>query len=159
MRRRTLLLGAAAFAPGAALAAAAGDDGLFHEPWFVESFLDLADDHAAARQAGRHLAVLWELRGCPLCRRLHEVTLSDPVVVAAMRARLDVVLLDIIGARPVTPAGGAPVAEKELARAWQVLGTPTLMLPPGTAAGSRLEGFVPPAAMLSWLAALPAVAA
>ena len=63
-------------------------------------------------------------------------------------------MLDIVGARPVTPPGGAPLREKALAAAWQVHGTPTLMLvPPGSA--PRIEGFVGPAAMLTWLARLP----
>lgn len=169
VRRRAVLLGSGAVLLGAG-AAAPGDDGLFHEPWFLESFLDLHEDQEAAASAGRRLAVLWELRGCPACRQLHEDTLSDARVAAATRARLDVVLLDIIGARPVTPprgsATGGPtggaVAERALARAWGVRGTPTLQvlarageMPGGRIEAARLEGFVPPDAMLAWLAALP----
>lgn len=160
LHRRTVLLGAAGLLTGAA---APGDDGLFHEPWFVESFLDLGEDQAAATDAGRRLAVLWELRGCPLCRRLHETTLADPRVVDAIRSRLDVVLLDIIGARPVTPPDGPPMPERSLARSWGVHGTPTLnvLARPGETlpdAASRIEGYVAPDAMLAWLTALPPAA-
>src|SRR6478672_7163257 len=41
------------------------EDGFYREPWFLESFLELADDLAAAGEKKKRLAIMWELRGCP----------------------------------------------------------------------------------------------
>ena len=58
------------------------DDGLYTQPWFHESFLDLRDDLAEAEKAGKSLAVLFEQRGCPYCRETHVTNLSDPETAA-----------------------------------------------------------------------------
>jgi hypothetical protein len=67
--RRELLIGAAALALAPAVSARAepvlGEDGLYSEPWFLQSFLMLGEDLATADAAGKRLAVMWELRGCP----------------------------------------------------------------------------------------------
>ena len=47
------------------------DDGLYHEPWFLESLLELADDLDAAAAQSKRFAIMWELRGCPFCRETH----------------------------------------------------------------------------------------
>ena len=50
---------------GIARAAELGDDGLHKQPWFLQSFLTLADDVAEAEAAGKRLVVIFEQRGCP----------------------------------------------------------------------------------------------
>ncbi len=42
-----------------------GDDGMYHQPWFLNSFLDLKEDLAEAAEAGKRFVVMWEQRGCP----------------------------------------------------------------------------------------------
>ena len=49
-----------------------GDDGLYHQDWFVESFLDLREDLKEAADKGKHFAILWEQRGCPYCEKMHK---------------------------------------------------------------------------------------
>ncbi len=44
------------------IAAILGDDGLYHQPWFLNSFLDLKDDLAEAAEAGKRFALIWEQR-------------------------------------------------------------------------------------------------
>jgi hypothetical protein len=51
-----------------------GDDGLYVEPWFSQSFFDLNDDLAEAASSGRHLVIIWQQRGC---RELHQVSHPD----------------------------------------------------------------------------------
>ncbi len=71
IRRRNLLIGAVS---AVALATTRGhaeepiltDDGLYRQPWFLESFLDLADDLEGARKEGKRFVIMWELRGCPI---------------------------------------------------------------------------------------------
>lgn len=50
-----------------------GNDGLHKQPWFHQSFLELADDVHEAADEGKFLVVLIEQSGCPYCRELHEV--------------------------------------------------------------------------------------
>jgi hypothetical protein len=74
LSRRALMMagGGFAFAAGQARAAAVmTDDGYYREDWFLDSFLELADDLQSAVAAGKQLAVMWEQRGCPYCRETH----------------------------------------------------------------------------------------
>ena len=98
MTRRQILggSGAALLAGGAARAEAIlSEDGLHKQPWFVETFLELADDLEAARAAGKRFAVLWELRGCPYCREMHLVNFARPDIVDYVRSNFDVLQLNI----------------------------------------------------------------
>lgn len=117
------------------------DDGLYREPWFVQSFLDLREDLEAAHAAGKRLAVLWELKGCPYCRETHLVNFADPTVSGYIRENFDILQLNYIGARKVTDFDGASLGEKEFAARYNVRFTPTTQFFPETAAG--LSGKAP----------------
>ena len=82
LNRRTALTGLVATGAMAALGSPllqaaksleVGDNGLHTQDWFLESFLDLADDHSELAGQNKHLAVIFEQRGCPYCRELHRV--------------------------------------------------------------------------------------
>src|SRR3954454_21206002 len=69
-----------------ALAAAKlGDDGLYQMDWYLESFLDVSEDLAGAAAKGKRFAILWGLKGCPACKRMHEVYLTDPNIESYIR--------------------------------------------------------------------------
>ena len=53
-----------------------GDDGLFHQTWFKESFLDLREDFEEARAEGKRFAVVFEQRGCIYCIKMHTEVLA-----------------------------------------------------------------------------------
>lgn len=128
LNRRTLALAASALllAPNAAGAATRlGDDGLYVQDWYIESFLDLAEDFAAAKAAGKDFALQWSQRGCPLCRRLHTEYFTDPEIETYVRDHFNVVHLDIFGAREVTGFDGVALSEKALAGHYAVRATPT----------------------------------
>ncbi len=55
-----------------------GDDGLYQMDWYLESFLDLSEDLAGASAKGKRFAVMWGLKGCPACKRMHESYMTDP---------------------------------------------------------------------------------
>ncbi len=103
-----------------------GADGLYTQPWFVQSFFDLQDDVAEAHQAGKQFAVLWEQRGCPYCRELHQVNFADPEIGAYAKENFAILQLDMWGDRKVTDFDGQEMSERELARRWGVAFTPTL---------------------------------
>jgi thioredoxin-related protein len=131
------LAGAAAIHTGGRAAAEAilSDDGLYRQPWFLESFLELADDLVAAAQNAKRFAVMWELKGCPYCKETHLVNFARPDIENFVRERFDILQLNIVGAREVTDFDGEKLAEKALARKYDVRYTPTLQFFPESAAG------------------------
>ncbi len=130
--RRNLLAGAAGLgafglAPAPALAETPilTDDGLYKQPWFIESFLDLSDDLETAQQAGKRFAIMWELKGCPYCKETHFVNFARPDISGYIKSNFDVLQLNIIGSRKVTDFDGSQLSEKELAAKYGVRFTPT----------------------------------
>ena len=108
-------LGAGALALRTQAASAAGklgDDGLYQMDWYLESFLDLSEDLAAATAKGKRFAILWGLKGCPACKRMHQVHLQDPKIEAYIRDNFDILHLNHIGARDVTDFDGIKRGEK-----------------------------------------------
>jgi thioredoxin-related protein len=132
--RRTLLVGAASLAVlGAARARAEPmltDDGLYKEPWFLESFLELADDLEAAHKEGKRFAIMWELKGCPYCKETHFVNFARSDISSYIKANFEVLQLNIIGARKVTDFDGTELSEKALAAKYDVRYTPTFQFFP-----------------------------
>jgi thioredoxin-related protein len=148
---------AAAMAMGRRSRAAAilTEDGLYREPWFIESFLELADDLETAAKAGKRFAILWELKGCPYCRETHLVNFAQKRIADYIRSNFDILQLNIIGARRVTDFDGTVISEKAIARKYGVRGTPTFQFFPETSNGlkdkspdkreiARMAGYVMP---------------
>src|SRR5687767_13603264 len=135
-RRRAMAgLAALGLAGPARAEAILTDDGLYRQPWFLESFLELADDLSAAGNSNKRFAVIWELRGCPYCKQTHMVNFARPEIERFIRERFDILQLNIVGSREVTDFDGAKLAEKELARKYGVRFTPTLQFFPESASG------------------------
>lgn len=135
--RRSLCLGglASLLAGTASAEVRLGEDGLYHQSWVSETFLDLAEDLAAATKAGKRLAVVVEQRGCPYCREMHTVILADPAIGDYVRDNFDLVQLDLHGAREVTDFDGSRLTEKAFAARYGVRLTPTVLFFPTSAAG------------------------
>ncbi len=134
-RRGVLALAFAAAIPKRTLAAEApmGDDGLYKQDWFLQSFLDLAEDLAEATAKGKRLVLLWEQRGCPYCHDLHRINLVDDKTVAYIREHFAVIQLNLWGDREVTDFDGEKLREKDFARKYRINFTPTLQFFPETA--------------------------
>lgn len=130
LSRRRLLkasagLAAALVPAGAQAKARLGDDGLYTEDWYVDSFLDLSEDFAAARGKGRGFALQWSQRGCIYCKELHTAYFADPAIETPIREAFDIVHLDLFGAREVTFLDGAKLTEKALGQRERIRATPT----------------------------------
>ena len=162
--RRGLLLsavGAALAGRGAAAAEpAVSEDGLYHEPWFLQSFLDLREDLQSAAAGGKRLAIMWELRGCPYCRETHLVNFADAGIASYIRDNFEVLQLNLIGSRKVTDFDREELAEKDLARKYGIRFTPTFQFFPQSADGldakeamarevTRAPGYLKPAHFLA----------
>jgi thioredoxin-related protein len=155
--RRNLLIGAASLAVlGSARAEPTlTDDGLYKEPWFLESFLELADDLEAAHKQGKRFAIMWELKGCPYCKETHFVNFARGDISDYIKANFEVLQLNIIGARKVTDFDGTELSEKALAQKYSVRFTPTFQffperagpltaLEPAKREVARLPGYMRP---------------
>ena len=104
-----------------------GDDGLYHQSWFLLSFLDLRQDFRDAKDAGKRFAVLFEQRGCPYCAELHTKVLARKYINEYVRQNFAMLQLDLWGAREVTDFDGAKMSEKALAERWGISFSPTIV--------------------------------
>ena len=131
------------------------DDGLYKQPWFIESFLDLSDDLEAAYKDGKRFVIMWELKGCPYCKETHFVNFAQPRISDYVKANFEVLQLNIIGSRKVTDFDGTQLSEKEMAAKYGVRFTPTFQffaeragplktLPPAKREVARAPGYLRP---------------
>ena len=107
-----------------------GEDGLYQQKWFHESFLDLKEDLTEAKAGNKRFVVFWEQKGCPYCKRTHEVNLRIPRIVKYISDNFIVVHLNIWGDKEVTDFDGEVTTEKKLAEKWAVRFTPTIQFFP-----------------------------
>ena len=151
--------GAAALALPHRIAAAAppvlGDDGLYHQDWFLDSFLEVGDDLAEAADAGKHFAIFWEQAGCPYCRKMHEINLARDDISNYLKENFTILQVDLRGAREITDFDGTTGGEREIARRWAVNFTPTIQffpMDPAAVEGksgreaeiARIQGYLSP---------------
>lgn len=164
-RRNLLLLGSGAAAATAAgpgwLSTAAADapeitdDGLYRQPWFLDSFLELADDLQLSQDEGKRFAVMWELKGCPYCKETHLVNFARPDINDYIREHFNILQLNFIGSREAVDFDGEELSEKRLREKYAVNFTPTVQFFPETLEGletaaprerevARLPGYLKP---------------
>lgn len=104
-----------------------GEDGLYHQPWFEESFLDLKEDFSEAQESGLRFAVIFEQRGCIYCTKMHTEVLAKKYINDYVRNNFRILQLNMWGSREVTDFDGTVLTEKKLAERWGVLFTPTIV--------------------------------
>ncbi|NOR60991.1 MAG: thioredoxin fold domain-containing protein [Rhodobacteraceae bacterium] len=103
------------------------DDGLHIQPWFYDGFLEMGADLEDAASEGKGLIVIFEQRGCPYCRELHEVNFAIPEIAEYQAENFYTVQLNLWGDRIVTDFDGEELSEKDLAQKWLVNFTPTVI--------------------------------
>lgn len=133
LSRRALIMagGSCALAAGPAKAAAVMTyDGFYREDWFLDSFLELANDLKSTAAAGKQLAVIWEQAGCPYCRDTHLVNFAQKGIADYVRDHFEMIELDLHGSRVVTDFDGEKLGERQLAAKYGVRGTPTIQFFP-----------------------------
>ena len=112
-----------------------GDDGLYQMDWYLESFLDLNEDLAGATAKGKRFAIMWGLKGCPSCKRLHESHMADPKIETYIRDNFEILHLNHIGSREVTDFDGRKRGEKAFGEAYGIRFTQTIQFFPESATG------------------------
>ena len=111
-------------------AAELGDDGLHKTDWMRDTFKDLTEDLAEANDEGKRLLLMFEQRGCVYCTKMHNEVFPDPDVTQSLEDNYFVVQLNLHGDVEVTDFDGETLSEKDMARKWGILFTPTLLFMP-----------------------------
>ncbi len=128
---RGFLAGALALLFAAPLMAAElGDDGLHKTSWMRDTFKDLREDLDEANAEGKRLVLFFEQRGCIYCTKMHKDIFPRPEISSFIEDQYFVVQLNLHGDIEVTDFDGEVLPEKDMARKWGVLFTPTILFLP-----------------------------
>ena len=114
--------------------------------WFKDSFLEFKDDIDEAAEDGKRLAIIFHQDNCPYCNLLVERNLSQQDIQQQMKDKLEVVAINMWGARELVSVGGKTYTERDFAAALRVQYTPTILF--FNEAGKlalRLNGYLQPA--------------
>lgn len=107
-----------------------GDDGLHKTEWMRDTFKDLREDLGEANAEGKRLMLLFEQRGCIYCAKMHKEVFPRPEIADYITENYFVVQLNLHGDVEVTDFDGEVLTEKQMARKWGLLFTPTLLFLP-----------------------------
>jgi len=120
----------AVFLGNMAAAATVGDDGLHIQPWIRDTFKDLQEDLDEANAEGKRLAIFFEQRGCIYCTKMHESVYPDPELSDYIDENFFVIPLNLHGDLEVVDFDGDTLTEKQIARKWGILFTPSVIFLP-----------------------------
>jgi thioredoxin-related protein len=99
------------------------------DKFFDQSLGDFPDELRTVRQAGKQgVLLMFEMEGCPYCRRMREQILSREDVQAYFHRHFAIFTVDTLGSQPVTDFWGGQTTEKGFARALKIHGTPTFIV-------------------------------
>jgi thioredoxin-related protein len=123
-----------------------------HPDWFAQSLLILPEEIADAAAQGKRVVLYFEQDGCPYCKQMVDVNFRDPKISGRMQERFVPIALNIWGDREVTAPDGRVMSEKQLAAAFKVQFTPTLVFfDEKGAVALRINGYYPPDRFLAAL--------
>ena len=117
-----------------------GDDGLHKTPWMQDTFKDLREDLEEANAEGKRLVLFFEQIGCIYCTKMHKEVFSKEKVSNYINDNFFVVQLNLHGDIEVTDFDGEVLPEKDIARKWGILFTPSILfLPPEVESSSSAQ--------------------
>lgn len=114
-----------------------GQDTLYTQDWFTNSFLNLSEDLKKAAEDQKGLIVLIEKPDCVYCRDLHQTSFQDPEILSYIEESFYTVQLNMLGVREVIDFDGVALEERALANKWLVNFPPTTVLFSSDAADSK----------------------
>lgn len=102
-------------------------DEIIHPEWFKQSFLDLTDDVAEAKESGKAgIIVFFGQPHCAYCNALVTNDFGDETIARYTQKHFDVIALNIYGNRTVTDFDGKELTERDYAIKMKAELTPTL---------------------------------
>jgi thioredoxin-related protein len=117
-----------------------GDDGLHKTPWMQDTFKDLREDLEEANAEGKRLVLFFEQIVCIYCTKMHKEVFSKEKVSNYINDNFFVVQLNLHGDIEVTDFDGDVLPEKDIARKWGILFTPSILfLPPEVDSSSSAQ--------------------
>ena len=117
-----------------------GDDGLHKTSWMQDTFKDLREDLEEANAEGKRLVLFFEQIGCIYCTKMHKEVFSKEKVSNYINDNFFVVQLNLHGDIEVTDFDGDVLPEKDIARKWGILFTPSILfLPPEVDSSSSAQ--------------------
>ncbi len=117
-----------------------GDDGLHKTQWMQDTFKDLREDLEEANAEGKRLVLFFEQIGCIYCTKMHKEVFSKEKVSNYINDNFFVVQLNLHGDIEVTDFDGDVLPEKDIARKWGILFTPSILfLPPEVDSSSSAQ--------------------
>ena len=122
-----------------------GDDGLHKTSWMRDTFKDLREDLDEANAEGKRLVLMFEQRGCIYCTKMHKEVFPREDIAKMIDDNFFVVQLNLHGDIEVTDFDGETLTEKQMARKWGLLFTPTILFLPEEVA----EGMTAPQAAVA----------
>ncbi|UWQ90117.1 thioredoxin family protein [Rhodobacteraceae bacterium M382] len=128
--KRWISLMAGLLIAGSVGAVELGDDGLHKTSWMRDTFKDLREDLEEANAEGKRLVLFFEQRGCIYCTKMHTDVFPRPEIDSYIGDKYFVVQLNLYGDVEVTDFDGQTLPEKDMARKWGVLFTPTILFLP-----------------------------
>ncbi|WP_406645286.1 thioredoxin family protein [Aliisedimentitalea scapharcae] len=138
--KRWISLMAGLLIAGSVGAVELGDDGLHKTSWMRDTFKDLREDLEEANAEGKRLVLFFEQRGCIYCTKMHTDVFPRPEIDSYIGDKYFVVQLNLYGDVEVTDFDGQTLPEKDMARKWGVLFTPTILfLPEDVAEGQTAQ--------------------
>ena len=116
------------------------NDGLHKTPWMQDTFKDLREDLEEANAEGKRLVLFFEQIGCIYCTKMHKEVFSKEKVSNYINDNFFVVQLNLHGDIEVTDFDGDVLPEKDIARKWGILFTPSILfLPPEVDSSSSAQ--------------------
>lgn len=121
-------------------------DQIIHPAWFKQSFLDLQEDVAEAKQSAKAgIIVFFGQPHCAYCNALITNDFGNAAIAQYTQKHFDVIALDIHGDRPITDITGANLTEHDYAIKLKAELTPTLdFYDTSNNLVFRLRGYYPP---------------
>tara|TARA_Y100001933_G_scaffold251200_1_gene288372 strand:+ start:2607 stop:3200 length:594 start_codon:yes stop_codon:yes gene_type:complete len=107
-----------------------GDDGLHKTKWMQNTFKDLREDLEEANAEGKRLVLFFEQIGCIYCTKMHKEVFSKEIISNYIEDNFFVVQLNLHGDIEVTDFDGEVLPEKDMARKWGILFTPSIIFLP-----------------------------
>ncbi len=111
------------------------------------TFKDMTEDLAEANAERKRLAIIFEQRGCIYCTKMHNDVFPNAKIAPMLSEKFFFVQMNLFGDEEVTDFDGTVLSEKEMARRWGVVFTPTILFMP-TNAGTNTNAAQAAVAMI-----------
>lgn len=105
-------------------------DGLHKADWYQDTWKDLQEDFATAKEEGKRLLIIVEQRGCIYCKEMHETSFKDERVLGRLTEDYFPVRINLHGATEMVDTDGEAMEERAVARKWGMMFTPTMIFMP-----------------------------